>query len=176
MLFSFAIRDFLDGEIHPVVKRRFLIQFFAMATVATIKIHQNPVYAGYFADPFAWKFKGSYYAVGTGASDADGKLVGKAFSLLQSTDFVDWQFAANALMRPDASLGNTFWAPEVAYHDGRFYLYYSVGHEDKDHQLRVAQSESPQGPYRDMGITLVDPKQCPFAIDPHPFQDDDGQW
>ncbi|MDB6112074.1 MAG: glycoside hydrolase family protein, partial [Pedosphaera sp.] len=59
---------------------------------------------------------------------------------------------------------------------GRFYLYYSVGHGDKDHQLRVAESESPQGPYRDMGVTLVDPKTCPFAIDPHPFQDDDERW
>lgn len=102
--------------------------------------------------------------------------MGKAFTVLQSADFYDWQFAANALLRPDPALGNNFWAPEVAYHDGRFYLYYSVGHGDKDHQLRVAESESPQGPYRDMGVALVDPETCPFAIDPHPFQDEDGLW
>jgi beta-xylosidase len=147
-----------------------------MATAAPTRAHKNPVYAGYFADPFVWKFKDTYYAVGTGALDAEGNVVGKAFSVLQSTDFFKWQFAANALLHPDPRLGNNFWAPEVAYHDGRFYMYYSVGHGDKDHQLRVAESESPQGPYRDMGITLIDPKQCPFAIDPHPFQDDDGQW
>jgi len=34
------------------------------------------------------------------------------------------------LLRPDPALGDNFWAPEVAYCDGKFYLYY-VGHEDK---------------------------------------------
>ena len=129
-----------------------------MAVANAKKLHANPVYAGYFADPFVWKVNGTYYAIGTGASDASGQALGKAFTVLQSSDFYDWQFAANALLRPDPALGNSFWAPEVAYHDGRFYLYYSVGHGDKDHQLRVAESESPQGPYRDMGVTLIDPK------------------
>jgi beta-xylosidase len=147
-----------------------------MATTNTFQTHKNPVYAGYFADPFVWKFNDTYYAIGTGAADAGGKTLGKAFTILQSSDFFDWQFASNALLHLDPSFGNSYWAPEVAYHDGRFYLYYSVGHEDKDHQLRVAESDSPQGPYRDVGVTLVDPKKCPFAIDPHPFQDDDGQW
>src|SRR5205809_369055 len=27
---------------------------------------KNPVYSGYFADPFVWKYQGRYYAVGTG--------------------------------------------------------------------------------------------------------------
>ena len=141
-----------------------------------LKAHVNPVYAGYFADPFVWQAGCTYYAVGTGSADADGQTLGKAFTILQSTDFYTWQFASNALLHPDPSLGNNFWAPEVAYHEGRFYLYYSVGQEDKHHQLRVAESDSPQGPYRDLGITLIDPAKCPFAIDPHPFQDDDGQW
>ena len=147
-----------------------------MALTSTLKAHTNPVYAGYFADPFVWQSGNTYYAIGTGLADASGDALGKAFTVLQSTDFFTWQFAANALMRPDPALGNFFWAPEVAYNDGRFYLYYSVGHEDKNHQLRVAESDSPQGPYRDLGITLVDPAHCPFAIDPHPFQDDDEQW
>ncbi len=147
-----------------------------MAATSTTKAHTNPVYGSYLADPFVWKHNETYYAIGTGETDAEGKALGKAFTVLQSADFYDWQFAANALLRPDRSLGNNFWAPEVAFEDGRFYLYYSVGHGDKLHQLRVAQSGSPQGPYRDMGITLVDPQRCPFAIDPHPFKDDDGSW
>src|SRR5579872_4737045 len=141
-----------------------------------LKPHTNPVYAGYFADPFAWKFNGTYFAVGTGAADAGGKTVGKAFTVLQSANFHTWQFAANALLQPDPALGNSFWAPEVVCRDGKFYLYYSVGHGDRNHQLRVAESDDPRGPYRDLGITLIDPKTCPFAIDPHPFQDEDGQW
>nr|WP_242039670.1 family 43 glycosylhydrolase [Anabaena sphaerica] len=32
------------------------------------------------------------------------------------------------------------------------------------------------GPYEDVGEPLTDLNNCPFAIDPHPFRDDDGQW
>lgn len=138
--------------------------------------HINPVYGAYFADPFVWKCENMYYAIGTGAAEAAGQTVGKVFPLLQSADFVQWHFASSAMVRPDAALGTHFWAPEVAYRDGAFYLYYSVGHGDKNHQLRVARSDSVQGPYRDCGRPLLDPAVCPFAIDPHPFQDDDGQW
>ncbi|MDB6067564.1 MAG: glycoside hydrolase, family 43 [Pedosphaera sp.] len=147
-----------------------------MALATKMRVHSNPVYGSYLADPFVWRSGGSYFAIGTGSADAAGQTVGKAFTVLQSSDFFNWQFASNALLHPDPALGSSFWAPEVAYHDGRYYLYYSVGHGDKDHRLRVAESASPQGPYRDIGINLVDPAQCAFAIDPHPFQDDDGQW
>jgi beta-xylosidase len=138
--------------------------------------HANPVYGSYFADPFVWKCGGVYYAIGTGSLEANGQTVGKIFPVLHSEDFFQWTFASNALIRPDPALGENFWAPEVAFFDDKFYLYYSVGHGDKNHHLRVAISDSPQGPYRDCGKPLLDPRGCPFAIDPHPFQDDDGRW
>lgn len=117
-----------------------------------------------------------YYAVGTGALEASGQALGKMFPVLQSADFFQWKFASNALVKPDQDLGGQFWGPEVAYANGMFYLYYSVGCDDQHHQLRVALSDSPQGPYRDCGKAMTDPKACPFATDPHPFQDEDGQW
>jgi GH43 family beta-xylosidase len=142
--------------------------------------YTNPVYNGYFADPFVWQHDGIYYAIGTGDTEAEGDVdeidEQRIFPLLQSSDFVSWQPAGSALVRPDRTLGTHFWAPEIAYFESKFYLYYSVGHEDKNHQLRVAVSDRPLGPYRDQDVTLVDPATCPFAIDPHPFQDDDGQW
>ncbi|HEY0457106.1 MAG TPA: glycoside hydrolase family 43 protein [Verrucomicrobiae bacterium] len=138
--------------------------------------HANPVYSGYFADPFVWQVNGEYYAIGTGALEASGKTLGKIFSILHSTDLFTWQFASHAMSPPDSALGDTFWAPEVAEHDGKFYLYYSVGFADQNHQLRVAVADAPQGPYKDTCKALLDLAQCPFAIDPHPFRDDDGQW
>ena len=146
-----------------------------LSTPAT-RTQPNPVYAGYFADPFVWQFEGEYFAIGTGLLEASGKTLGKIFSILHSKDLWTWQFASHALNPPDSGLGNTFWAPEVAFADGKFYLYYSVGFEDKNHQLRVAVSERPQGPFQDTGTALLDSRSCPFAIDPHPFRDDDGQW
>src|SRR5262245_47658732 len=108
-----------------------------MALDDTRQVHSNPVYAGYFADPFVWRVGQTYYAVGTGELESKGKPLGKIFPLLHSADFFQWQFASNALIRPDTTLGSDFWAPAVATNDDKFYLYYSVGHGDKDHQLRV---------------------------------------
>jgi beta-xylosidase len=138
--------------------------------------HINPVYGSYFADPFVWEHRGAWFAIGTGELEAKGQTLGKIFPVLQSSDFFQWQFASNALIRPDPALGDNFWAPAVAVVDNRFYLYYSVGHGDKNHQLRVAVSGSPQGPYEDIGQPLIDPADCAFAIDPHPFRDHDGAW
>jgi beta-xylosidase len=146
-------------------------------TSATAKpVHTNPVYGSYFADPFVWKFQDVYYAIGTGELEANGQTLGKVFPILQSADFSQWTFASSAMVRPDSRLGENFWAPAIAHAQNKFYLYYSVGHGDKNHQLRVASSESPQGPYHDLGKSLLDPKVCSFAIDPHAFQDDDGCW
>jgi len=146
-------------------------------TKTTLKpAHLNPVYGGYFADPYVWKVRDTYWAIGTGESEACGHTVGKVFPIIQSADFFQWQFASGALVRPDPKFGTNFWAPEVAEDRGTFYLYYSVGHGDKNHQLRVATSDAPQGPYHDLGKALLDPKLSLFAIDPHPFRDDDGQW
>lgn len=145
-----------------------------------MRTYTNPVYPEYFADPFVWQHHGVYYAIGTGPAEAAGQVEerhqGRVFPLLRSEDLVHWQFVAQALLRPDPALGDNFWAPEVVYCDGTFYLYYSVGHGDKNHQLRVATSSHPSGPYQDGGEPLIDPTTSPFAIDPSPFQDDDGQW
>jgi beta-xylosidase len=98
------------------------------------------------------------------------------FPLLRSPDLIEWQPAGRALLRPDAELGMNFWAPEVAWNAGKFYLYYSVGFGDAKHQLRVATSDTPLGPFQDVGHPLLDPARCAFAIDAHPFRDDDGKW
>jgi beta-xylosidase len=150
----------------------------------------KPVHPAYFADPFVFRHSGEYFAIGTGAPETEGHPLESRtqragaqdsssptiFPLLRSPDLRRWEPAGQALVRPDPALGDTFWAPEVAFHDGTFYLYYSVGFADTKHQLRVALSQSPQGPFHDSGHALIDPQNCPFAIDASPFRDDDGQW
>jgi GH43 family beta-xylosidase len=130
--------------------------------------YQNPVFDQYMADPFVLQHEGHYYAYGTGSLSPEGW----AFPVLHSTDLVHWEKHGWGLIPPG---GDEFWAPEVAYHDGVFYMYYSAhGIDGKDHQLRVATCTSPLGPFQDAGRVLV-PDQ-PFTIDAHPFQDQDGQW
>lgn len=142
--------------------------------------YTNPVFAGYFADPFVWRHDRDYFAIGTGHTEAAGDVSGPeqqptVFPLLRSRNLVDWHPAGRALVRPDPALGDTFWAPEVVQSGGLWYLYYSVGHGDQRHQLRVASSQDPLGPYADV-TALTSPAEVPFAIDPHPFRDTDGRW
>jgi GH43 family beta-xylosidase len=133
------------------------------------QFYTNPVYPYYFADPFVLRYNGFYYAYGT----APGSDTGMQFPILTSDDLVNWEFTGWAL---EPTMGVEFWAPEVAQNEGKFFLYYSAarGVYDQDHELRVAVSERPLGPFLDMGRSLV-PDQ-PFTIDAHPFQAPDGDW
>lgn len=126
---------------------------------------RNPLYPVELADPFVLKFNGSYYAYGTPASGA--------IPVLRSSDLVRWEHAGVAVEAPPR--GQRHWAPEVAYENGRFFLYSSTGGpEGEGHQLRVAVATSPTGPF-DQRPEVLDPDD-PFTIDAHPFRDDDGQW
>ena len=129
--------------------------------------YTNPVYDHYMADPFVLRHAGAYYAYGTAPLAADGA----AFPVLRSDDLVHWRYVRHALT-PVPGM-SAYWAPEVANHDGMFYLYYSAG-VDQDQRLRVATSASPTGPFTDSGRLLYPDE--PFSIDAHPFRDADGQW
>lgn len=136
---------------------------------------RKPAWSGSMPDPFVFATDAGYFAIGTAGPSAESN--GCVFPVLFSEDLQRWRHIGGALIPPDPSLGNLFWAPEVVLSEGRFHLYYSVGTDDGPRQqLRVATSADPAGPYEDTGAALVDPGQAPFCIDPHPFRDDDGQW
>lgn len=140
--------------------------------------YQNPVYSDYFSDPFVWKSDDRYYAIGGGKSDVEGERVDAkcVFPLLESQNLADWRPRGKALAALPLEYGNAYWAPEIAHIEGKYWMYYSIGRNDKAHHLRVAVSEHACGPYADTGTRLTNPFVCPFAIDPSPFQDDDGSW
>ncbi len=141
--------------------------------------YTNPVWPGYFADPFVLRWQDEYYAYGTGGSRDD--TTGRVFPMLHSRDFVTWEAIGGALT-PLTDGSNDYWAPEVAARDGKFYLYYSAaggigtgGAGDETHRLRVAVADHPAGPFTDAGHLLL--PDDGFTIDAHPFQDPkDGQW
>jgi arabinan endo-1,5-alpha-L-arabinosidase len=133
------------------------------------RTYRNPVHDGYFADPFVLRLEDRYVAYGTGAA-----VAGRVFEVLESTDLATWTSLGGALVPVDPGLGGDYWAPEVAQADGRFWMYYSVGHGDAGHHLRVAVAERAEGPFVDLGTDLTPDER--FAIDPHPFRDVDGRW
>lgn len=132
--------------------------------------YRNPVYDGYFADPFILRTGDGYYAYGTGSVFDNGVV----FEILHSRDLISWESIGGALQPVSPDLGTTYWAPEVVSINGVYWLYYSVGTEDVGHQIRVASAYSPAGPFVDRGVNLTPHER--FAIDPHPFRDLDGTW
>lgn len=124
----------------------------------------NPVFPHSFPDPFILKFRGEYFAYCTGFS-GDGRV----FGVLRSEDLVQWKRLPGA-MEPLTTLEPFYWAPEVTYRNGTFYLYYSVGNEALM-EIRVATSDRPDGGFTDSGAKLT---RQDFAIDPHVFCDGDG--
>lgn len=137
--------------------------------------YQNPVFPGYFADPFVLAHDGWYYAYGTGAElfQPDGRV----FQVLRSRDLAAWETVGGALEPLRDPARSAYWAPEVAARDGRFFMYYSAagGAGDEAHRLRVAIADRPEGPFVDAGRDLLPDEG--FTIDASPFRDPaDGRW
>jgi GH43 family beta-xylosidase len=127
-------------------------------------MYLNPLYNQSCPDPFVLKFCSNYYCYATGwAPD------GRVFEILLSKDLIHWQSLGGAMEALPGDLPE-YWAPEVLYSNGRFFLYYSVG-DGVQMKLRAAISPDPQGPFHDSGLLLT---QDDFAIDAHIFEDDDG--
>jgi GH43 family beta-xylosidase len=137
-----------------------------MASVIEVKpeTYLNPVCHHSFPDPFVLKFRGQYFAYSTGFAP-DGNV----FAVMRSDDLVKWTELGSAMKRLEPS-PPYYWAPEVTYDNGRFYLYYSTGNETLM-ELRVAVSDRPDGGFIDSGKRLT---REDFAIDAHVFIDDDG--
>jgi GH43 family beta-xylosidase len=131
------------------------------------------LFTGYVADPFALRTSDGYVVYGT-RPERTGEDDGREFVVVSSHDLLTWRDHGRALERVDPALGADYWAPEVAHADGRWWMFYSVGHDIVGHHLRVAVADDPLGPFTDLGLNLTPDE--PFAIDPHPFQDADGGW
>ena len=95
----------------------------------------------------------------------------------RSTNLIDWEYLGDALPeKPDwADETQDFWAPSVIYDGSTYYMYYSATpdvclHHERGHALAVATSNSPAGPFIDMGMPLLLGAGFEF-IDPHALDD-----
>lgn len=64
------------------------------------------------------------------------------------------------------------WAPDAAYKNGRYYLYFPAKQPDGIFQIGVAVSDSPVGPF----IAEPEAIKGSYSIDPCVFGDDDGKF
>lgn len=116
------------------------------------------------ADPFILLYDGIYYAYGTGSPDG--------IEVMTSVDLKRWKRSGSeagrlALHKDDSYGDRWFWAPEVYYVDGTFYMYYSA-----DEHMCVATSDSPLGPFtQEVQKPMLEGEK---TIDNSLFIDDDG--
>ncbi len=132
--------------------------------------YRNPVYDGYFADPFVHAVGRRLPGVRDRRSRRRANVRGPAFGRPGAMDARRGRHGGRSRPSSATTAGLQRWWQA----DGQFWLYYSVGFGDRRHHLRVATASSPLGPFRDLGVNLT-PDEL-FAIDPHPFRDVDGRW
>lgn len=121
------------------------------------------------ADPFVYKHDNLYYMTGT-ADLPDGA----GFVCYVSSDLITWKYNNVLYRKPAEHPGiSNFWAPEVKYYKGKFYLTYSCYFNDRNMLLTyLAVSDKPEGPFKDLYTPWFDLGYS--AIDADIFVDDDG--
>ena len=109
----------------------------------TLKTYKNPL-GGItnIGDPYILKYNKQYYMYATSSSNG--------FKVWQSDNMIDWTLKGLALDKnnPANNWGNgNFWAPEVKYIDGKFYMTYSARLSNGKMKIRIAACDSPLGPF-----------------------------
>ena len=135
----------------------------------------NPILDEDFPDPAVIHAPdGFYYAYAT-QTLRDGKWIN--IQVARSSDLIHWEDLGDALpQKPDwARTTQDFWAPSVIFDGSTYFMYYSatpdVYHDHKrGHGLAIATSESPAGPFVDIGKSLLQGGGFEF-IDPMAFDD-----
>jgi GH43 family beta-xylosidase len=146
---------------------------------------RNPVIRGDagadHGDPFIIRYLDRYFLYHTG--ETAGR---RGIHVYESVDLVRWTPRGVALEAAPAGWSwSDLWAPEVVYERGVFYMFVAAtrqreGREplgwepgpgdDLGRRIGLAVSDDPVGPFRWAERPMVDQ----WAIDAHPFRDDDG--
>lgn len=135
----------------------------------------------YTADPSAHVFNGRFYiypshdtATGIPEDDLGSHFDMKDFHVL-SMDSVGGQVTDHgvALSVKDIPWARRqLWAPDAAYANGTYYLYFPVKDSQDIFHIGVATSSKPEGPFK----AEKEPIPGSYSIDPCVFRDDDGKF
>ena len=100
-----------------------LVSYFESVVGAPLsKMYHNPVRTGFFPDPSIVRVGNDYYMVNSTFAFFP------CIPVSHSTDLVHWQIIGHGITNPEWSMldgirsGNGYWAPDISYHDGRFYI------------------------------------------------------
>ncbi len=135
----------------------------------------------YTADPSAHLFNGKIYiypshdtATGTKEDDDGGHFNMMDYHIL-SMDQIGGKVTDHGVSLDIKNIpwaGRQLWAPDAAYANGTYYLYFPVKNKQDVFQIGVATSKKPEGPFK------AEPEAIKgsYSIDPCVFKDDDGTY
>ena len=135
-------------------------------------LYRNPIRTGFYPDPSIVRVEDTYYMVNSSF------IYFPCIPVSESKDLVHWRIIGYAITNPEwAALDNLeggrgYWAPDISYHNGRFYITATYRLNDDGTVYRkqiVVSSDKPEGPYSKPAIIDED------GIDPSIFTDDDGK-
>ncbi|QCR25046.1 family 43 glycosylhydrolase [Pontibacter sp. SGAir0037] len=129
--------------------------------------YTNPVLPGDYADPSVVRVGDDYWATATSSEWAP------LFPLLHSKNLVDWETVGHVFpdKLPDWAEAH-FWAPEIAYENGKYYIYYTAKKKGGNLCVGVASASSPTGPFTDHGPLVC---QEVGSIDGFEMRDENGE-
>lgn len=134
--------------------------------------YKNPIRRGFFPDPSIVRVGEDYYMVNSTF------VFFPCIPISHSKDLIHWEIIGHAITNPQwAELdgldgGRGYWAPDISYYEGRFYICATYRNNDSEKIVRrqmITSSERPEGPYDKPVFINVD------GIDPSIFNDDDGR-
>jgi hypothetical protein len=135
----------------------------------------------YTADPSAHVFNDRIYiypshdtATGTKEDDLGSHFDMRDYHVL-SMDAIGGQVTDHGValdIKNVSWAGRQMWAPDAAFANGKYYLYFPVKNKQDVFQIGVAVSDKPEGPY----TAEAEPIKSSYSIDPCVFKDDDGKF
>lgn len=98
-------------------------------------------------DPFILLYEDKYYMYGTRGSEAwTDKSTG--LDAYVSDDLESWEEIRDVFLPPENFWADrNFWAPEVHYYNGSFYMFVSFKSETKMRGTQILKAERPEGPF-----------------------------
>jgi xylan 1,4-beta-xylosidase len=112
--------------------------------------YTNPVMAGDYPDPSVIRAGDDYWAMATTGGWAPH------FSIMHSSDLVNWRVVGSVFQKKPAWAKGDFWAPEIIEDGGRYFVFYTARRDDGPRKrgtlcVAVAKATAPVGPYTDYG-------------------------
>lgn len=159
-------------EAHSLGKQEVLDYFQERYGYSWEETYHNPIRRGFFPDPSIVRVGQDYYMVNSSF------VFFPCIPISHSRDLIHWNIIGYAITDPEyAHLehmngGMGYWAADISWCDGRFYITATLRCNDDMPRKRVQMVTSslyPQGPY-DEPVFLDDD-----GIDPSIFHDDDGR-